>query len=1306
VDASGFAFWLAESSGIEGLFGTAGASLGGESSGGAPPAAPRLRADLGGCYGAFDALVRGHVAALAGGCGLHLHFVLDGPSRPSLKHETGDKRREQRREQWAALHGWCLDGLVDARPASGDSRFPAPPLLMTQFRASLAAAAAEATAAAAVQGGSPGGDTLPRRGRVAVETSAGEADAEIARLCAAHNAAGGRKRFFVLADDSDFLVYRGCRYINFNGLELKPLHAPPPPASWEIALAAWGGDEAASAGAAAAGAAAEAAVEGPATPTHSVFAARVWDSELLAEVLFLGDRDYNSEEEGEMDGGGGATAAMAAANFREEGSGGGGLVRPRWCHGRLVELAALLGNDYTAHFPTSAWVMVQDREGLAASATETETATRTAAAAKATEVSNAPGSAELRDVAAAVAWLSAAPRAACLQAAVPRAGPTRASLACAAALRYTKALYGLDLAAADALDGAHASWQGGAAASGGRSEKDGEDGDCSAGGSASSLRVEDYGGPTVRLLTALGGDVPSADDWADRRWAEFCGGCERDRAAMEPATLATLATWVTFAVEALNAAVRSEDVDSGSDDKETSAPGPDEGSISDPVCVDLVQAEAFYSAINRTLTGQGAPDNDGLRPEWRDVVALQSVQVCLSQMMKIFDASQGLRGLVPEPRCLIDGALFHSEVQRLRAQGRTLDRFDRREAAKERRSLTDAEVPVADSATTHAAAHAAAPVAPTVELVLLVEQIGCAGLGPHLGAFGVGTVAALASCTEEQLVFAGIKMGARLKIRKWQEALARARARGTEAAAATPKTMTAAAVPTASPVAAAAPPKSLASPQPVDVLGGVKLTPADAAVLFGRPPQDFRLDTACGAPRGDGAAAESAAGGGATAAALASDAEVLAQDMPSSSVYVKNLDPATTDEELKSVFSYFLKAADRDKFLITANYAKGVAFVNLGSQEAVARAVSESRGAGIFVGDERLVVEPKKPRGYVVPSGLGAATAPSALVPAVSGLFASPAQSLPRASAPGARAGPAAAGGGGGAPLASPLAFAEGLSRMALEYLSSQAGVAAKAPTPTPKPKAIAAAQPVQAASELAQTQPKAKVKAKAKAKAGKVTAAAALNGDSADDRPRAVASGPDVLPIDAHADRIIAYVASHRVTIIHGETGCGKSSTVPIMLLKAHDAARARGTAAVGGGGKAPLKASPGPAKMFVTQPRRIAARSLCARVRSTLDAEKAAQLQSGGGGPWHPGGGLVGLRLGHGEKDEDEASTRVWFATTGYVVLLLAHHPETFMQHSHLIIDGAIMSWCPWLLPRRSVPMPLAMVCCPWRDVIHLVF
>ena len=126
----------------------------------------------------------------------------------------------------------------------------------------------------------------------------------------------------------------------------------------------------------------------------------------------------------------------------------------------------------------------------------------------------------------------------------------------------------------------------------------------------------------------------------------------------------------------------------------------------------------------------------------------------------------------------------------------------------------------------------------------------------------------------------------------------------------------------------------------------------------------------------------------------------------------------------------------------------------------------------------------------------------------------------------------------------------------------------------------------------------------------------------------RAAAAAAAVLPIDAHRDEILRTIGANRVTIICGETGCGKSSRLPLMLLAADPRA-----------------------KMFVSQPRRIAARGLCDRVRDLVGDE-------------------VGLRLGHGERSETR-STRLWFCTTGYLVRLVASNPAALAGHTHLVID-----------------------------------
>lgn len=138
-------------------------------------------------------------------------------------------------------------------------------------------------------------------------------------------------------------------------------------------------------------------------------------------------------------------------------------------------------------------------------------------------------------------------------------------------------------------------------------------------------------------------------------------------------------------------------------------------------------------------------------------------------------------------------------------------------------------------------------------------------------------------------------------------------------------------------------------------------------------------------------------------------------------------------------------------------------------------------------------------------------------------------------------------------------------------------------------------------------------------------------------------------LPIDAHADAIAHHVRNNRITIIQvassqlevsvfiiacqGETGCGKSSRVPMILLEAERRCGRQ-------------------VRMMVSQPRRIAARALADRLRRGKDGE------------------FVGLRMGHGERVESE-KTGIWFCTSGYIVQLIAHHPSSFAAHSHLIID-----------------------------------
>ena len=120
-------------------------------------------------------------------------------------------------------------------------------------------------------------------------------------------------------------------------------------------------------------------------------------------------------------------------------------------------------------------------------------------------------------------------------------------------------------------------------------------------------------------------------------------------------------------------------------------------------------------------------------------------------------------------------------------------------------------------------------------------------------------------------------------------------------------------------------------------------------------------------------------------------------------------------------------------------------------------------------------------------------------------------------------------------------------------------------------------------------------------------------------------------LPIDAHRDRILDSIDKNQITIIEGETGCGKSSRVPVFIMEHLGEYKC---------------------KVMVSQPRRIAAHSLFKRLKSTA------------------GGENVALRMGHGTRDGPDDAC-ITFATSGYMSLLAAHKPHVLAKCSHIIID-----------------------------------
>ncbi len=147
----------------------------------------------------------------------------------------------------------------------------------------------------------------------------------------------------------------------------------------------------------------------------------------------------------------------------------------------------------------------------------------------------------------------------------------------------------------------------------------------------------------------------------------------------------------------------------------------------------------------------------------------------------------------------------------------------------------------------------------------------------------------------------------------------------------------------------------------------------------------------------------------------------------------------------------------------------------------------------------------------------------------------------------------------------------------------------------------------------------------------------------------------PDELPISAHREQIAAALASHQVLIVCGETGSGKSTQIPKICL-----ALGRGVLGLIGH----------------TQPRRIAARSLAARIASEL-------------------GEAVGQGVGFKVRFREEVGTDTYIKLMTDGVLLAEIESDPGLErYDTLIIDEAherslnidfLLGYLKGLLPRR---------------------
>ena len=126
----------------------------------------------------------------------------------------------------------------------------------------------------------------------------------------------------------------------------------------------------------------------------------------------------------------------------------------------------------------------------------------------------------------------------------------------------------------------------------------------------------------------------------------------------------------------------------------------------------------------------------------------------------------------------------------------------------------------------------------------------------------------------------------------------------------------------------------------------------------------------------------------------------------------------------------------------------------------------------------------------------------------------------------------------------------------------------------------------------------------------------------------------PDDLPVSGHRDRIVSLLQQHQVLVVCGETGSGKSTQLPKMCLEA-------------GFGRAGW--------IGHTQPRRLAARSIAARLAEETDTVLGQE---------------VGYQIRFGDQTSDR--TLIKLMTDGILLAETGSDPD-LLAYDVLIIDEA---------------------------------
>ena len=144
----------------------------------------------------------------------------------------------------------------------------------------------------------------------------------------------------------------------------------------------------------------------------------------------------------------------------------------------------------------------------------------------------------------------------------------------------------------------------------------------------------------------------------------------------------------------------------------------------------------------------------------------------------------------------------------------------------------------------------------------------------------------------------------------------------------------------------------------------------------------------------------------------------------------------------------------------------------------------------------------------------------------------------------------------------------------------------------------------------------------------------------SSSPRFQAMLKSRSTLPIWSFKSELLESIAKHQVVIVCGETGCGKSTQVPSLILEEE-------------------LASGRPCKIYCAEPRRISAISLARRVSEELGEHKNDV-------------GTARSLVGYAIRLEIQVTrqTRLIFATTGILMRML-ERADDLADVTHLILD-----------------------------------